>query len=403
MPLSGRRRIRVLFVSRALDIGGAERFVSTVLSNLDSERFELHLVLFRNLIGYPLPDHVPVTVLDRAEQHRWWHILRFIIRLARTIRRTRPDVVVSAYSYPNIVTGFALRFVRGETMWLARVSTNPEWEDTWLRRRLFRLAYRRADRFVANSEGLGSLFSTIYTAASGRIWHVPNPADFGAIEAAVHEPPEVVRAERYRLVAVGRLAPQKRIDLLIAAVDQLRHDHDIELVVCGDGPLRSDLESLVDSLGVRDHVNFVGYGNPFPWLSTADIFVLASDHEGSPNALIEAQGLGIPAVSTDCAFGPSEILENGITGRLVPVGEVEGLVSAIDEAINDPEWRAAAGKAARRRARGIFDAATVTELFARHLVELHGYTARSAVDGSDPVGPRSSQPQKDGRSGGVVG
>lgn len=359
--------IRVLVVSKWLDVGGAERFVSTVLRGLDDDRFELQLVLFRNIVGYPLRDHIPVNVLMRSRTHRPWHVLPMIVRLARVIDRTGPDVVLSAYAYPSFIVGMALRIARTRPKWLARVASNPEWEESGLRRPMMRFAYRRVDRFVANSARLAEQFATIYPRAQGRIAHLPNPADFAWIDQAATEPPRVAAPSRPRLVAVGRLAPQKRVDLLLEALQLVHAQFDVELVLCGDGPLRADIEHEISERGLGSAVTLVGYGNPFPWLATADLFLLGSDHEGSPNALIEAQGLGIPAVATDCPFGPSEIVIDGVTGWLVPVGDAIAMSEAIIRALGDPTVLQRAAANARAHARRSFSMSTVCEQLALHL------------------------------------
>jgi glycosyltransferase involved in cell wall biosynthesis len=187
---------------------------------------------------------------------------------------------------------------------------------------------------------------------------------------------------------VGRLAEAKRIDLLVQAVNIVSQAHDVELVLCGDGTLRADLMSLVEGLGLADRVAFAGYGNPFPWVASADLFVLSSDHEGSPNALIEANGLGVPAVSTDCDFGPSEIIEDGTTGWLVGVGDVDALATTIGRVISDRALLTVAGAAARDRARVLFDASTVTHMLAQHLKDLSG------VGKSDRLVPMNAESER---------
>jgi glycosyltransferase involved in cell wall biosynthesis len=102
-------------------------------------------------------------------------------------------------------------------------------------------------------------------------------------------------------------------------------------------------------------------------MARADLFVLTSDYEGSPNALIEAQGIGVPAVATDCAYGPAEIVDDGETGLLVPPGDDDALAAAVDALLADAPRRAAMGRAARSRARERHDAAAVVRRLEAHL------------------------------------
>jgi glycosyltransferase involved in cell wall biosynthesis len=356
---SVRRRPRVLFVSKWLDKGGAERFVSTALENLDLERFDLRLCVFRAIFGYPVPASVPIAVLSPAMEHRAWQLPGMIWRLAQQLDRDRPDVVLSAYAYPSFVVGAALRLARHRPRWIARVGSNPVWHEAGMRQWVLRWLYRRVDLFIANARGLMPTMVEVYPVAAGRIHYQPNPSDFSRIDALAAEPLENPPADREAVngivVAVGRFSAEKRIDLLIDAMAALEASRRPLLVLCGEGPLQGDLERQVARLEIGNRVRFAGFcRNPFQWIARADLFVLCSDFEGSPNALIEAQGLGVPAVATDCPFGPSEIMLPGETGLLVPTGDARALSSAIGDLLGDPERRRQMGAAARERARATF-------------------------------------------------
>lgn len=95
-------------------------------------------------------------------------------------------------------------------------------------------------------------------------------------------------------------------------------------------------------------------------MQLADIYLLSSDHEGLPNALIEAQGLGIPAVATRCEYGPDEIVEDGKTGILTEVGNTHEIAAALNMLLKNSKMRKEMGKAAKERARRLFDKAGLT-------------------------------------------
>jgi glycosyltransferase involved in cell wall biosynthesis len=361
----------VLFVSNWMSGGGAERFVSNALQHLDASRFDLRLCLFRRVLGYPIPESVPVVVLSEAPRFRPWQLPLLVRGLAREVDRQAPDVVLSAYSYPSAVVGCALRLARRRPRWVARVASNPEWHESGARRVVMRALYPRADLVLANSRGLARAFARIYPVAPERIGHQPNPTDFGLLDALAGRAPPGFAGGRPLLVAVGRLRAEKRIDLLIEALARVREARDVELVLCGDGPLRGELEERAARLGLGDAVRFIGFcENPFGWIARADLFLLSSDVEGSPNALIEAQGLGVPAVATDCPFGPAEIVEPGETGWLVPTDDGEAMAGAILAALADPTKLRQMGAAARRRARETYAADAACALLARHLEQV---------------------------------
>jgi glycosyltransferase involved in cell wall biosynthesis len=190
------------------------------------------------------------------------------------------------------------------------------------------------------------------------LFTINNSVNFNELEnlAAASIPESVFEDGLPVIISVGRLSPEKRFDLLLDSFQQIHAQKRARLIICGDGPLMEDLRNRADCSGVADSVLFTGFdSNPFRWASRSDLFVLTSDHEGLPNALIEAQALGLPAVATRCPTGPNEIIEDGITGLLVPVGDIDAITTAILDLLSDEARRRRMGAAARERAREVFD------------------------------------------------
>jgi glycosyltransferase involved in cell wall biosynthesis len=140
-----------------------------------------------------------------------------------------------------------------------------------------------------------------------------------------------------KLLTVGSFKTVKNHALLLRAFAHLVSNVDARLMLLGDGELRPELEQLARQLGIADRVIFPGFQNPpTPFYETADLFVLSSNSEGLPTVLIEAMACGLPVVSTDCPYGPAEILEDGKYGALVPVGDEGALAAAMQIALNTP-------------------------------------------------------------------
>lgn len=365
-------RLRVLLVSHSLGGGGAERFAATLAARLDRERFRPAVCVATDGGAYPVPADVPVTDLGYRGLR---DLPGAVVRLARHLRRERPDVVLSNVLSTNCLTGAALALVRERPPWVARVGNAPEHGDPRLQRLFARRAYRRADRIVTNSRGLREGFLRYYPGLQEeRCLALPNPTDFEEIDRRAAEAlPGELRARLgddlapgvARLLWVGRLGPQKRPDLALECLARLRglrgetggpeSPVDARLWMCGEGPWRGRLERRAEVLGLAGAVRFLGFlDNPFPLMRAADLFLLTSDFEGLPNALIEAQGLGLPAVATRCPYGPDEVVADGETGVLVPPGDAEALAVAAAALLGDPERRRAMGEAASRRARELF-------------------------------------------------
>ncbi|WP_407430174.1 glycosyltransferase [Arcticibacter sp.] len=201
------------------------------------------------------------------------------------------------------------------------------------------LLYRFADAVVAVSEGLAGSLKKVALIPKRKIHVIYNPAWSPQLEEQAgtevsHEWfqfPEVPV-----IITVGRLVPAKNHALLIEAIALLRKDIQVRLIILGDGNLKSGLQKKIDDMNLQDCIRLEGFKlNPVSWMSKADLFVLSSDYEGFGNVLVEALAAGLTIVSTDCDFGPSEILKGGY-GYLSPVGNATALASEMARALQSP-------------------------------------------------------------------
>ena len=179
---------------------------------------------------------------------------------------------------------------------------------------------------------------------------------------------------RFRLLTVGRLEQVKGIPLLLDAVAAAHHDHpELRLDVVGDGPHRAQLEQYARDLGLTGVVRFLGVLDQAAVraeLRAADAFVLASFAEGLPVVLMEALAARTPVLATRI-MGVPELVEDGVSGRLVPPADVDSLVTALRELAElTPEARRRMGDAGRQVVEAHFDARTeaqrLSRLFARY-------------------------------------
>ncbi len=139
------------------------------------------------------------------------------------------------------------------------------------------------------------------------------------------------------VLGVGRLVPQKDFPTLLRAFARVRATTEARLLVLGEGRELERLQALAEELGIARDVALPGFDpNPVSAMARAAVFVLSSAWEGFGNVLVEALATGCPVVSTDCPSGPSEILEGGRYGRLVPVGDVSAMADAIGACLRDP-------------------------------------------------------------------
>jgi glycosyltransferase involved in cell wall biosynthesis len=175
---------------------------------------------------------------------------------------------------------------------------------------------------------------------------------------------------------VAVMRTQKRLDLWLAAAAEIRRSiPEARFLLVGDGPERVAVQQRADSLGLSGAVVFAGLQPAVqPFLEAMDVFLLSSEFEGLPIALLEAMAAGVPVVATTVGGVPEVVVEGG-TGRLVAFGDAQGLASASVALLLDPEGRVAMGNAARERVRREFGIARM----AAELAQLYNEVAEQRV------------------------
>ncbi len=324
--------------------GGAEREFANLLGFLDPGEFDVHVCLWRPVFAYPMPANLPVTIVDK---HRPWHAIRTIGRLSRLVDVVKPDLVFSMPHYVNIITGTALMCTRHRPAWVCRFNNPAEIDLRNIKRFWAAQVIPRADRIVGCSDGVCRSLIDRLGLDPTKVQTIYNPVDVGKIERLAAEPlPIEKRDGRFVIAHAGRLSPQKKQKLLLKALALMKHQN-AELWMLGQGPLEGDLKREAARLGIADRVRWLGFqNNLFPFLRAADCFALSSKWEGLPTVIIEAMACGTPVVATRCPYGPDELIEDGRTGLLVPVGDAERLADALDRLAADAEMRTTLARAA---------------------------------------------------------
>jgi glycosyltransferase involved in cell wall biosynthesis len=200
--------------------------------------------------------------------------------------------------------------------------------------------YPKCDGIIAVSDGVARDFSSFTAIPESSITTIYNPVVTDELIRKSKEQPEhpwFQPGQPPVLLTLGRLVESKNLDVTIDAFTHIRKELNCRLVILGDGPHRNTLESQAKQTPCPDDILFMGHqDNVFGFIKNASAVVLASRFEGLPTILIESMALGTPLVSTDCPHGPSEILENGRLGALVPIGDPTALARAILFTLNNP-------------------------------------------------------------------
>jgi glycosyltransferase involved in cell wall biosynthesis len=328
-------------VMRAFEGGGAQRDMILLCNALAAKGVALVILVLRNEGPLRTLIDPAIRVIDIPGQR-----IRYAIPgLRRLILRFAPQLVISSESNLNLCCLAAVRSLpRGVRPKLVlREVGSPsiaQVHDPYLQNRiayrLLRHLYRYADRVITLTRGARHDLAQNFSVPEHRIsWMSSNavipPATVGRLARWDGE----AGRERDLIVCLGRLSPEKDHRLLLRAMTLLPKDRPWRLAVVGDGPEREALELFVHEHGLSERTVFTGFvSDPFAWMMRARVAVCSSVYEGLCNAIIEALACGTPVVSTDCPYGPREILQDDRYGTLVPVGDARAMASAIETALD---------------------------------------------------------------------
>ncbi|MBC7220193.1 glycosyltransferase [Candidatus Bipolaricaulota bacterium] len=275
-------------------------------------------------------------------------VLTSLLPLVRYLRTAKPEGLISAKDYANVVAILAKSLARVSTRVIVSIHTtlskHVQYAKGFRERAivplLARQLYPRAYVIVAVSNGVADDLAQFLGLPRGRISVIYNPVIDENLFAVAREPvdhPWFAPGGPPVILSVGRLTAAKDYPTLIAAFAEVRQRRDARLAILGEGEERPRLHDLLRRLGLESDVWLPGFVEPpYPYLARASLFVVSSIWEGLPTAIIEALALGVPVVSTDCPSGPREILDNGRFGELVPVGDADALADAILRALDTP-------------------------------------------------------------------
>jgi len=345
--------------------GGAEKVIGLFLPKLMSD-YNVTLVLFYDIFHFEIPADLPAEILIKGKRLTTFQkIFLFPIaffRYLNFVKRNKIEVSVSFLTRPNFVNGLLKVFMKDKIKVIMSERNYPsiEYRSSKARYHLYKflipILYSKADHLFSNSEwinkdlkenfGVFAPFKVIY-----------NPILLPEVSGKALSGDHPVR-----FISVGRVIAIKNQELIIDAFSSIKEAYQMRFL--GAGNLIDYLNNKIEALGKTEHIEFLGsVKNVNDYLSESDCFILSSNSEGFPNAIIEAMAIGLPVISTNCLSGPLEILNNNESvninygdfyiakyGILINVGDVAGLRKAINYAISNRDFLIEYGQKSLERA-----------------------------------------------------
>ena len=324
--------------------GGLDR-VAVLLANGMAERgvpTELWLTKATGPIADLIAANVKVRIVPTPMVGgRGNQLFLQIPAVARMIRKYQPKAIFSAGNQSNLTVAIARTIAGHIPTKIIQKITNPVLRPgvgTWVkifRTWRFGMTARLGDMSLTLSDADSQEYARLYPFAADKFHAVPNPYVHADMLSSGESRSERDPAFPPRLLAVGRIAPQKGYMGLMAALARIV-DRPWKMTILGDGPLMEDVKRRSDNLGLADRIEFKGFVTDVtPFLMQSDILVLSSQWEGFPAVPIEAMATGCAVVATDCSAGLTQLL-NQIDQDTVPVDDPVALANAITGAIDSP-------------------------------------------------------------------
>ena len=348
--------IRVGFLIDYLEslAAGTERQMMMLIRELDRTEFTPFLYCLRPtsfLEQFTEMDWKVLNLKGFTKTDTWKNIFRF----TDVLKNDRIDILQTHWLDSNIAGAVAAMRTKRTKVIMAR--KNQGYSLGRLHKLVIRVTDHGADHFVTNSHDIKRGMMTDEGVPENKISVIYNGLDLSSVGLPDPAKRKAVRASlgladhEVAICLVGNLRPVKQIKTLVRAAGIMKESTpNARFFVAGEGNEREMLQDMANELGVAETMTFLGSRGDIPELLTAmDIGTLTSMSEGFSNSIVEYMAAGLPVVCTDVG-GCGEAVEQNVSGRLVPVGDSDGLAANLSELCADQELRATMARAAHARA-----------------------------------------------------
>lgn len=327
---------KLAIFAAAISGGGVEKAVFNLANGVAKKGIRVDLLIADDTGISSLYFDAGVTVIKLSSKRVLFCGPELILYLIRA----QPNVLFSAMEYVNLIALVSKKISFTSTRvvisshapleYFIRDEKLVKWR---LLKKLLSYFYGTADKVITVSKGLERTLIGELNVNPAKILTIYNPI---INESLINDSLEdlsdswVKSSKSPYIISVGRFAKEKDYPTLINAFNLVRKKRDVRLIILGEGPERENVNKLINFHGLSSFVHMPGHVlNPYKYMKNAACFMLSSKNEGFGNVLVEALVLGCPIVSTNCPFGPVEVLDNGLWGSLVSVGDYESMANSV--------------------------------------------------------------------------
>ena len=356
--------MRILFIIHSLGIGGMEHVMVTLLRYYALNKTgELHLLIIgRNReILHDVPEQVDIhkPTWEFNNNVRFWHTLKTISFVRKKTKDINPDTILSFGEMWNNLVLLALLGLPYPIFISDR--SQPGKDLGWLQNCLREQLYPMARGYIAQTEEAKKV-------ALKKKWNY----NIEVIGNPILQISCTNASREKNVISVGRLIPTKQFDKLISVFHQCKPKDWRLIIVGGDAKkmqLSKKLNEIVHHLRIEEQVILTGaQRDVVPYYCDNSVFAFMSISEGFPNALAEAMAAGCACIAYDCIAGPSDIIDDGINGFLIPLGDHEMYKKKLSQLMSDEGLRFSFGRAAKEKMKQ-FEIGKIAERFHSFITE----------------------------------
>ena len=302
---------KVLFILPSLRPGGAERVLSFISQNLDKAKYDVTLLV----IGFQRDAVYEVTQCNLVflEKKR---LLTALVSLFQFILKTKPNIVFSSITHVNLFMGFlagffkTTKFIAREASVISVMSSYSKGSSKYLR--WIKRYYGNFSKIICQSNDMRNDINLNYGIPLNQLIVINNPIT----QVKPVKTKRYINGDVIQFVTVGRLSEEKGYSRIIKALSKIEN-YDFQYTIIGDGPLKTELTTLIHKLNLEKKISFISYTNKVSEvLSEKDVFLQSSYVEGFPNAVLESCVVGTPVLAFNSVGGTKEIISNNINGYI---------------------------------------------------------------------------------------